>query len=56
MLKNEAARLIEKNKIKEVLNRKYRTVLKDYPYIIRLKLRIKAYFPFLVTLKNKLRK
>ena len=56
MLKNEAARLIEKNKIKEVLNRKYRTVLKDYPYIIRLKLRIKAYFPFLITLKNKLRK
>ena len=56
MLKNEAARLIEKNKIKEVLNRKYRTVLKDYPYIIRLKLRLKAYFPFLVTLKNKLRK
>ena len=56
MLKNEAARLIEKNKIKEVLNRKYRTVLKDYSYIIRLKLRLKAYFPFLVTLKNKLRK
>ena len=56
ILKNEAARLIEKNKLKEVLKRKYREVLKDYSFIFRLKLRLKAYFPFLVTLKNKLRK
>ena len=56
MLKNEAARLIEKNELKEVLKKKYREVLKDYSFIFRLKLLLKAYFPFLVTLKNKLRK
>ena len=55
-LKNEATFLLENGNAKEVLNRKYRSVFKEYSLFERLKIRIKAMFPFLVTIKNKLRK
>ena len=56
ILKNELTSHLANGDFKSAVSPRYKSVISELSAKERLKIRIKAYFPFLVTLKNKLRK
>ncbi len=55
ILMNEISLLKQKGEYKAVFQKKYKKVLKRYPLKSRLKLRIAAAFPWIISLKRKLK-
>ncbi len=53
-LRNEFAHKVEQDDFKGIFSEKYRSVYKEYPLIERMKIRIKAYLPFLINIKRRL--
>ena len=54
MKKNEFLHFINIGKYKEIMSKKYRDLFNQLSITNRLKIKVLAYFPFLVTLKRKL--
>lgn len=55
MLKNEAAHCLELGNFKQFLSKKYKTVFREFPIKMRIKIRLKAAFPFVLKIKKALR-